>query len=105
MMIDSAFAISKEGILSVTVRYTSDTSFVRVRMEAPVRKILTVSYDLYLILEFIDNDVTVYVSKPGSNKLKEVSKSILFHIGIPPADDIKYQEDLQMALDNLLKYY
>src|SRR6478752_3658048 len=48
MSIDSAFAINKEGILSVTVRYTSDTSFVRVRLAAPVSKIDTVRYDLYM---------------------------------------------------------
>jgi hypothetical protein len=40
MSIDSAFAINKEGILSVTVRYTSNTSFVRVRMTAPSVKLM-----------------------------------------------------------------
>jgi hypothetical protein len=43
MTIDSAFAINKEGVLSVTVRYTNDSSFTRVRMEAPVSKIINIA--------------------------------------------------------------
>jgi hypothetical protein len=105
MTIDTAFAINKEGILSVTVRYTNDTSFVRTRLEAPVNKIKRVAYDLYLILEYEDELVTFYVSEPGSNELKENGKTNLFHIGAPLGEDVKAQEKLQRALDELLKYY
>ena len=52
MTIDSAFAISKTGIISVTVRYTTDEFFMRARMEAPVSTISEVAYDLYLILKY-----------------------------------------------------
>ena len=105
MSIDSAFAINKEGILSVTVRYTSDTSFVRVRLAAPVSRIDTVRYDLYMILEYKDHDVIIFESEPGSNELKEVNKSGLFHVGAPSPEDFVYHDKLQKALDNLLKYY
>jgi len=105
MTIDSAFAINKEGILSVTVRYTNDSSFVRTRMTAPVSKIDTVRYDFYLILEYKDTLVTFYQSDPGSNDLKETNKGGWFHVGAPLPEDFKYQENLQKALDNVLKYY
>lgn len=105
MTIDSAFAINETGVLSVTVRYTNDTSFVRVRMAAPVNKIKGVAYDLYLILEYKDELVTFYASEPGSNELTEKGKTNLFHIGAPLPEDVKSQEKLQKALDKLLKYY
>ena len=105
MTIDSAFAINVAGILSVTVRYTTDASFVIVRMAAPINKIQQVDYDLYLILKYKDELVTYYESAPGSNKLIEKGKGELFHIGAPLPEDVKYQEKLQKSLDKLLKYY
>ncbi len=105
MTIDSAFAINEKGVLSVTVRYTNDSSFIRARMEAPVNKIKRVAYDLYLILEYKDELVTYYESEPGSNELKEKGTTNLFHIGTPLPEDISYKEKLQKALDKFLKYY
>jgi len=105
MSIDSAFAINKEGILSVTVRYTTDSSFVITRMAAPVNKIQRVAYDLYLILEYKDDLVIFYESEPGSIALTEKGKTNLFHIGAPLPEDVKYLEKLQKALTRLLKYY
>jgi hypothetical protein len=105
MTIDSAFAINKEGILSVTVRYATDTSFVRVRMAAPVNKIISVAYDLYVILEYKEDVVTSFQSDPGSILLKENGTGSMFHIGAPFPEDVKYQEKLQKALDKVLKYY
>lgn len=105
MTIDSAFAINKEGILSVTVRYTDDTSFIRTRIEAPVKNIKWVAYDLYLILEYNKEEVTVYESEVNSNELKESSKTNYFHIGAPLPEDMKRQEKLQGLLDKVLIYY
>jgi hypothetical protein len=105
MTIDSAFAINKEGILSVTVRYTDDTSFIRTRMEAPVKNIKWVAYDLYLILEYKKEEVTVYESEVNSNELKEISKTNYFHIGAPLPEDMKRQEKLQRLLDKVMPFY
>lgn len=105
MTIDSAFAISKKGILSVTVRYTNDSSFVRVRTTAPLVKIEKIIYDLYLILVYKENVVTFYKSEPNSMELKEFNTYNWFHIGAPLPEDIVYQEKLQKALDNLRPYY
>ena len=66
MTVDSAFAINKEGILSVTLRYTNDSSYKRVRLQAPVKDISLVRYDLYLILEYTDKLVTYFESQWGS---------------------------------------
>jgi hypothetical protein len=105
MTIDSAFAINKEGILSVTVRYTDDTSFIRTRMEAPVKNIKWVAYDLYLILEYNKEEVTVYESEVNSNELKESSKTNYFHIGAPLPEDMMRQEKLQKLLDKVMVFY
>lgn len=105
MTIDSAFAISPDGMLSVTVRYTGDSSFIRTRMEAPVNKIKEVAYDLYLILVFKEQWVTVYASLPGSNTLQESAKTNLFHIGAPEQEETGLQEKLQQALDKVLLFY
>lgn len=105
MSIDSAFAINKEGILSVTVRYTNDSSFIVSRMEAPVSNIEYVAYDLYLILKYSTDEVNTYVSAEGSNVLQQTGKTNLFHIGAPLSDGYKKQEKLQKAANNVLQYY
>jgi hypothetical protein len=105
MSIDSAFALNKEGILSVTVRYTKDSTYTRVRKEAPVNKIIHVAYDLYLILEYNEEEVTIYNSEPGSNELSNSYKSSLLHIGAPDMDASDLKVKLQKALDDLLKFY
>ncbi|CAN5636643.1 hypothetical protein BH11BAC3_BH11BAC3_47620 [soil metagenome] len=105
MTIDSAFAISPAGILSVTVRYTNDSSFMRARMEAPVSKIKGALYDLYLILECAGDDVTIYQSEDGSNELKVTNKTHLFHVGEPTGDGYWEKENLEKLLDKLLKFY
>ena len=106
MTIDSAFAINKAGILSLTVRHTDDdSSFVRARMEAPINKIQRIAYDLYLILEYKTDEVTVFKSATNSNKLVEDHKTNYFHIGAPWPEDMKHQEKLQKLLDKLLVFY
>jgi hypothetical protein len=68
MSIDSVFAINTAGILSLNIRYTKDdSSYVKVRMEAAVNKIWRIAYDLYLLLEFKDEEVSVYKSDSNSN--------------------------------------
>ena len=105
MTIDSAFAINARGVLSVTVKYATDTSVIRARMEAPVSQIKGVAYDLYLILEYTDEVVTMFYSESEGSELKETGKSHLFHIGEPKKGGSDKQEKLQKALDNLLNYY
>jgi hypothetical protein len=107
MKIDSAFAINSAGILSVTVRYDNidDSTSVRVRMEAPINKVKYVGYDLYLILEFPNNTVTVFESDIRSSTLKKKAYSNLFHIGIPKAEGEKIQIEIQQKLEALLKYF
>lgn len=103
MSIDSVFAI-KNGILSVTVRYTTDSSFFRVRMAAPVSKIKSVAEDIYMILQFSANDVAVYISQNNSNELVFDSHRNLFHLG-SKEDEGKTQIKLQLLLEKLLTYY
>ena len=103
--IDSLFHISKTGILSITFRYTTDTSFVRIRMAAPVSKMQDVFYDYYLGFEFKQNWVTIYKSAINKNAMKEFGTDYLFHIGVPTWEGEKKQEKLQKALAVLKNYY
>ena len=103
--VDSLFRISKTGILSITFRYTTDTSFVRIRMAAPVSKMQDVFYDYYLGFEFKQNWVTIYKSAINKNAMKEFGTDYLFHIGVPTWEGEKKQERLQKALAVLKKYY
>ena len=105
MTIDSAFAINKKGIMSVTVRYKTDSSFVRVRMEAPINRVKKVAYDLYLILQYDQNEVTVFESENGSEELKEQLKTDLFHIGVSLNNGFYEQEKLRKLLKNLQKFH
>jgi len=105
MTIDSAFAISKKGILSVSLHYTTDSSVIRVRIEAPLRKLVTVSLDDFLILETKGKDVSFYLSENGSNVLLGNGKGSLFHIGIPENDGENKRDKLSRALANVLKFY
>lgn len=105
MTIDTPFLISKTGILSVTVRYNDNGSIVRARMEAPIKKIKSVLYDLYLILDFEEPIVDVYTSKPGDILLKKTDINQFFHIGAPLKDGYKKEKQLQQLLEKLMKYY
>ncbi len=68
--IDSFFAVTNEGILSVTYKITNDTSYHRIRMTAPLNKIEYVDGDGGLSLS--DNSVQIFVS---SNEHTDWQKS------------------------------
>ncbi len=105
MRIDSAFAITAAGTLSVTVRYLNDSSFVRTRMEVQVKDIVSMEYDLYLILGCKAESVIGYTSAEGSELLLETDRSNLFHLGLPAYDGYYQREKLQKLLEDLLKFY
>jgi hypothetical protein len=105
MSIDTPFLISKKGILSVTVRYNDNGSIVRARMEAPIKKIKRVLYDLYLILDFEEPFVNIYTSKPGDILLQKTDSNQFFHIAAPLKDGYKKEKQLQQLLEKLMKYY
>lgn len=105
MRIDSAFAINAAGTLSVTLRYLNDSSFVRARMEVPVKDIKSMEYDLYLILGCKADAVVGYTSAEGSELFVETERTNLFHLGLPAYDGYYQREKMQKLLDNLLKYY
>ncbi|MDB5203065.1 MAG: hypothetical protein JWQ27_2474 [Ferruginibacter sp.] len=105
MTVDSTFAINRDGLLSLTVRYHSDTGYTRSRMVVPMNKIREVAYDLYIILRSEDDQVIYYESENNKEELHETGKGYFFHIGAPLPEDVKYQEKLQKALDKVLKFY
>ena len=101
MLIEKPFSIDDKGILSVAVRYVTDSSNVQVQMEAPIYKAKYVLYDYYLILEYADEDVTVKDSENGNTTS---FKNDLFHLGAP-RNGYKKKDELQLMLDKILKFY
>jgi len=89
MTIDSAFRISKDRVISVTVRYKTDSSFYRVRMAAPFDEIQDVMQDIYIIFQFDSKLVQVYESEPNSEVLKPAYRLSLLHVGMPDEGDEK----------------
>lgn len=104
MTIDSAFTINAAGVLAVTVRYTSDSAVTIVRLAAPKRSIQRVLYDLYLILQFGDEQVQLSESK-NDEPLKEIRKGSWFRIGAPLPENMKYKVRVEKALKKLLGTY
>ena len=103
--IDSAYAISKTGLLSTTFRYTTDTSVLRIRMTVAVADIRDIFYDYYIGLVCYSDAVTIYESKTNNSELIESGKNYLFHVGISDYEGEKQQAQLQKVLVQLKKYY
>ena len=99
MKIDSAFQINKKGVLSVTVSYKTDSTSTKVKMEAPFNKIKSVDYDLYLILFFEENDVTISETFKENPERNNQYQTNLFHIGIPREDGLLVKDQLQKMVD------
>ncbi|MFZ4770980.1 MAG: hypothetical protein ACOYLO_12435 [Ferruginibacter sp.] len=102
---DSAYAISKTGLLSTTFRYTTDTSVLRIRMTVAVADIRDIFYDYYIGLVCYSDAVTIYEATSSSSTLIESGKNYLFHVGISDYEGEKQQEQLQKILVQLKKYY
>lgn len=105
-IIDTAFYINQAGIISVTKRYTEeDGRYIRIRSEAPVNKIKEIAYDLYHILDYKSEEVTLFESEYNDMKLIEKGKSNYLHIGVTAMDGYKQKKRLEKLLKDLLKYY
>ena len=103
--IDSAYAISKSGLLSTTFRYTSDTSILRIRMTVAIADIRDIFYDYYIGLVCYSDAVTISEASSSSSTLIESGKNYLFHVGISDYEGEKQQEQLQKMLVQLKEYY
>lgn len=103
MTVDTPFSITPQGTLTSTVRYTTDTSVIRVRSEAPVNKITFARQDVYIFLEYRDKSVMVYEQK--NNKDWSIKfKRNMFHIGMGD-DDGKQADKVQKKFDKLREFY
>jgi hypothetical protein len=103
MSIDSPFTINSQGMLTSTVKYTTDTSVTRVRTEAPVNKITFARQDVYVYLEFRDKSVMVYEQKGNRDWVLRFKRNML-HIGM--GDEAGKQADkVQKQFDKLREFY
>lgn len=103
MGIDSPFTINSQGNITITVRYTTATTVMRVRTEAPVNKITFVKQDVYVYLEYRDKSVTVY--EQNNNKDWSIKfKRNMLHLGIGDEDG-KQADKVQQKFDKLREFY
>ena len=82
MQIDSPFTL-KNGVLSMHVRYYSDTAAYWERMEAPLDKIHSVWEDVYVILLYKKDDVIVTGGEVGRPETTVSGTRKIFHVGLP----------------------
>uniref|UniRef100_UPI00404AB33F hypothetical protein n=1 Tax=Gelidibacter sp. TaxID=2018083 RepID=UPI00404AB33F len=104
--VDSFFSI-KEGLLSSTIRYKKDDgSYILRKMVAPIQEMKNATCDLYLILEFEDDMVSVFESNNSTEDFKETERLNYFHIGKARHDEWQKQLiKLQKALKKVLRFY
>ena len=103
MTIDSPFTINSQGMLTSTVKYTTDTSMIRVRTEAPVNKITFARQDVYIYLEYRDKSVMVYEQKTNKDWTIKFKRNML-HLGIGD-DDGKQADKIQQKFEKLREFY
>ena len=77
MKVESPFTIKNDTISSI-VSYKTDSTFLKIKMEAPFKKIVAVDYDLYIILRFAEEEV--FVTEINEKGEKYEFKNNLFHI-------------------------
>lgn len=100
MKVDSPFAVDKNGMLSVTLQYSTDSTNYKVRYTAPLNTITRVVWDIYLILEYKSDAVTAF-KKSGTNEWEEILTRNYFHIGIV-GEDPRPVENVRHILSLLL---
>jgi hypothetical protein len=102
MKIDSPFAVSREGLISVTLQYSTDTTSYKVRYTAPLNSIKKVVQDVYLILEYSSDAMIAYKKERGSNEWQEILRRNYFHIGVMGENPLRV-EDVRHTLALLLQ--
>jgi hypothetical protein len=105
MEVDTPFYL-KNGILSMSVSYHSDTSDYWVRMEAPIQKLSYVLEDVYIILYFRNTDVAIRGGEKGKPETEDGELRNMFHIGLPfgagTADSLRHALGVHLERKDLL---
>jgi len=99
--IDSAFAISKDGILSLTLRTTSDSTVVVSRMQASLSRLSEVVLDVYLSLRF-EGGADRYVRKASGWELDGTDS--LFFVG-DVHDEVSEWKRVNKDWEKLKRWY
>ncbi|WP_298157537.1 hypothetical protein [Flavobacterium sp.] len=106
MTVEKPFEISQDSMLSVTVRYTTDSTFYDVCMRAPMKQVDVVMQDIYIIVFFKGEDVGHYKSPDNSTEQEFVYNDNMFFVG----DSLDSSDNpallrLQAKLQALLPFY
>ena len=70
--------------MSLTIRYNNrHGTFYKAKRGAPINKIQGIAYDLYLLLEFKNEDITWYKTAINFTEFIEQTMSNSLHIEVP----------------------
>ncbi len=98
--IEQPYQVDDKGMLSVVLKYTTDSSFYLVKRQAPVDSISEAVLDVYLILKFDSDIVETGNSGPNSkNIVMGEEKSKYLHIGMLANN--KSEKELALLQKNL----
>ena len=98
------FQIDDHNVLSVTLRYSNDSSWYLHRMQMPMSALTGLTWDLYAVMDANRKDaVTVLESEPGQTKLKEVDRRDIFHVAL--VEDESIIVNLQNTCRQLVPLY
>ncbi len=103
LLVDSGFHFTGDSI-TVTLKHTHNNSFYRIRYTAPVHQLKAVVYDLYLILEFKGEVVSIYEQTSEAGHWTFVEYRDLLHIGIvnmEAREERKMREGIEKAWGRL----
>jgi hypothetical protein len=89
----------------MTLTYKVADSTTIIRVSAPLKKIKSVNYDHYLVLQFDDDEVTKEQFLPNDSVVAATTAQNYLHIGTPVKDGRKELGKLEKLLEKLLKYY
>lgn len=95
----------KKNILSVTQQNKINDTMYTIKMEVPINKIKNVYVDIYTVLNFFDDDGTIYKTNINNGNKTEVLKTQDWNVGIPFYLGEERTAELQKLLEELLKFY
>ena len=86
--VQQPFKVDQQDVLSVILRYTTDSSYYLVKRFAPVDILIEVISDEFIVLKFNSKVVGLSISPANSEKLRlTVEKFNYMHVGIPIDND------------------
>gem|GEM_PF-5913259 len=108
LKIDTPYTL-RNGMLSVSLRYETDTSRTRYRYVAPLATVRRISSDRYLILEYAEREVQMFTAHGNEPFPAQPQQISMLHLGNPGdqnelADSVSYNLSLLLNNKKIARY-